>query len=108
MLFRQSGHRREPTLAKARHYDILFSEIMVDAAVRALKGESLGTRPLPIESPLVPSRTLADRDALVARVLPAMQAMWTWWQAVPPGESLLVVWPDRLARRTRRSRTSRR
>lgn len=107
---RQPPHARERSraLMKAHHYAILFSEIMVEMAVRALKGEPLGRRPLPIESPLVPTRTVADRDALVARILPAMQAMWTRWQAVPLGESLLVVWPDRPARRNPRGRPSRR
>ena len=107
---RQPPHARERSrmVQKAHHYGILFSEIMVEMAVRAVQGESLGTRPLPIESPLVPSRTLADRDALVARVLPAMQAMWISWQEVPLGESLLVVWSDRPTRRIRRSPPSRR
>jgi hypothetical protein len=103
---RQRPHARERSraLMKAHHQGILFSEIMVDVVLRAVNGEPLGTDPLPIASPNIPSRTRADRDALIWQVLPAMQVMCDRWQATPPGATLLVVWPDQARRQGRVSR----
>jgi hypothetical protein len=93
---------------KANHQGTLFAEVVVGAAMFALKGEPLGVDPLPVESPVVQSRTRVERDALIARLLPAMQAMCARWQAVPQDETLLLVWPDRANRSVRQGRLSRR
>jgi hypothetical protein len=107
---RQPPHARERSraLMKANHQGILFAEVVVDAVMRAVKGEPLGVDPLPVESPVVRSRSRAERDALIVRLLPAMQAMCAWWQAVPLGETLLLVWPDRPDQPARQGRLSRR
>jgi hypothetical protein len=80
---------------KANHYPILFSEILVDVTLRALQDETVGTKPLPITLPQIPSSTPAERVALIRRLVPKMQEMCERWQAVPMGDTLLVVWPDR-------------
>lgn len=106
---RQPPHARERShaLMKANHQGILFAEIVVSAVMCALKGELLGMDPLPVESPVVRSRSRAERDALIARLLPATQAMCARWQTVPLGETLLLVWPDRAYRSVRQGRLSR-
>jgi hypothetical protein len=93
---RQPPHARERSRAimKAHHRGIIFSEVVVEVAVRAVLNEPLDQDPLPIESPFVASRTRADRDALLARLLPAIRAMCLQWQAVRVDGSLLVIWPD--------------
>ena len=97
---RQPPHAR--AVMKANQRGILFSEVMVDAVVRAAHGESLGAGPLAVESAHAPSRTRADRDALIARLLPPMRAMRARWWAVPEGEGLPLDWPAQPARRARR------
>jgi hypothetical protein len=93
---RQPPHagERSCTVMKANHYPILFSEILVDVTLKGLKGETVGIKPLPITLPQIPSSTQAERNALIQRLVPKMQEMCMRWQAIPMGESLLVVWPD--------------
>ncbi|HEV2236768.1 MAG TPA: hypothetical protein VGR57_08935 [Ktedonobacterales bacterium] len=94
---RQRPHARERSRAvmKAHHHQILFSEILVESVLRALRGERLGPEPLPINSPNVPSRTLADRDALLRRLVPPMEDMVARWQTLALGDSLRLLWPER-------------
>jgi hypothetical protein len=98
---RQLPHAGEHSrmVMKANHYPILFSEILVDRTLRALEGETVGIKPLPMTFPQIPSSTPADREALIQRLVPKMREMCMRWQAVPMGESLLVVWPDHPLRR---------
>jgi hypothetical protein len=105
---RQRPHagERSRALLKDHHQGILFSEILVEAVLRAILGEPPGTEPLPIASPVVPSRTRADCDVLLRQLLPAMQHMCARWQAIPLGETLLVVWPERARRERRPARRS--
>jgi hypothetical protein len=93
---RQPPHagERSGMVMKANHYPILLSEILVDMTLQALKGETVGIQPLPITVPQIPSSTRAEREALIQRLVPQMQEMCMRWQAVPMGESHLVVWPD--------------
>ena len=93
---RQRPHARERSRAiiAAHPQGIIFAEVVVDAVLRAVKGEPQETDVLFIESPRIPSRTRADRDALLARLRPAVDAMSAHWQALAQGETLLVVWPD--------------
>jgi hypothetical protein len=107
---RQPPHARERSraLIKANHHGILFAEVVVDAVMRAVRGDSLGADPLPIESPVVRSSTRAERDALIAQLLPATHTMCAQWQAVPLGETLLLVWPDRADHLVREGRYSHR
>jgi hypothetical protein len=101
---RQPPHARERSRAvmKAHQRGILFSEVVVDAVMRAISGEVLGADPLAVESSRVPSKSRADRDALIARLLPPMRAMSARWWAVPEGEGLPLDWPAQPARRARR------
>jgi hypothetical protein len=93
---RQPPHAGEHsrTVMKANHYAILFSEILVDRTLQALKDEAVGNKPFPMTLPQIPSSSLAERIALIRRLVPKMQEMCRRWQAVPVGETLLVVWPD--------------
>ena len=56
---RQPPHagERSRLVMKANHYTILFSEILVDRVLRALKGETVGTNPMPMTLPLIPLST---------------------------------------------------
>jgi hypothetical protein len=102
---RQRPHARDRSRAviAATPYGIGFAEVMVGTVLRAINGEALGPDPPPLASPLVPSRTRADRAALVARLRPAVEAMCARWRAVPLGDTLRVVWPEpRECRRPRR------
>jgi hypothetical protein len=98
---RQPPHAGEHSLMvmKANHYSILFSEILVDRILQALKDETVGNKPFPMTLPQVPSSTQAERIALIRRLVPMMQEMCLRWQAIPTGETLLVVWPDHPQRR---------
>jgi hypothetical protein len=93
---RQPPHARERSrmVMKANHYTILFSEILVDRTLQALKDETVGTKPLPMTLPKIPSSTPAEREALIQRLVPKVQEMCERWQTIPMGETLLVVWPD--------------
>jgi hypothetical protein len=62
-------------LMKAHQRSNLFSELLVDVVLRVVQGERLDPESLPIASPRVPSRTRAQRNALVRRLAPAMQVM---------------------------------
>jgi hypothetical protein len=97
---RQRPHARERSCAvmKAHQQPILFSEILVDVVLRVVQGEQVDPEPLPITSPRVPSRTRADRDALLRRLAPAMQDMCARWQALGLGDALRVVWPEQTRR----------
>jgi hypothetical protein len=96
---RQPPHARERSRAimKANHDAILFAELVVDVALRAVKGEPLGPAALPV----VQAGTRADRDNLIKRLLPSIQEMCERWQDVPPGGTLRVTWPDLSVRRGR-------
>ncbi|HEY7349466.1 MAG TPA: hypothetical protein VH599_14215 [Ktedonobacterales bacterium] len=100
---RQGPHAtdRSRAVLAAHRQGIGISEVLVGWIMDVVKGTSLGNEPLPIASPLV--RTRADQAALLARLRPAIEAMCTRWGAVPPGGTLLVVWPDRPARLERAS-----
>jgi hypothetical protein len=93
---------RSRALIATNHQTLLFSELLVDVALRAVKGERLPDEPLPIDLP--EARTIADRDALVARIRPSMGAMIARWGEVPEGGTLVVVWPE--AARTAHARRS--
>jgi hypothetical protein len=60
---RQPPHaaERSHALMRANHTGIIFSEVVVEAAIHALLGQPLSPAPLPIESPHVPSRTRRPR-----------------------------------------------
>ncbi len=91
---RQPPHATERSRAVlvAHRQGIVVAEVLVDGVLRAVKGESLDDAPLPIDSPLVRTRT--DLKALIARLRPAMDTMCARWQAIPLGSTLRVVWPD--------------
>ncbi len=76
---------------KAQHHGSQFSEILVDVVLRAVNSEPLGTDPLPIASPDIPSRLRADGDALIWPVLPARPVMGDRW--APP-----CSWSGRIER----------
>lgn len=101
---RQRPHAAEQSrkVLAAHRQGIGVSEVLVDAALRAVRGEGLDDAPLPIDSPLV--RTRADLNALVVQLRPAMDAMCASWQAIPLGGTLKVVWPDRGSRSGRDAR----
>jgi hypothetical protein len=107
---RQPPHagERSRMVMKANHYPILFSEILVDVTLRALKDEAVGNKPLPITLAQIPSSTQAERMSLIRRLVPKMQEMCIRWQAVPIGETLLVVWPDHPQRHSSDSQQRRR
>ena len=92
---RQRPHAAERSRAvlAAHRQGIVVAEVLVDAALRAVRGMRLDDAPLPIDSPL--ARTHADLNALVARLRPALDSMCTSWLTIPPGGTLPVVWPDR-------------
>lgn len=93
---RQKPHagERSRALIAANPYAIGFAEVIVGAVLHAVKGEALGPEALAIASPVAPSRTRAERDALVARLRPAVEAMCTRWRETPPGGTLRVMWPE--------------
>ncbi len=101
---RQRPHaaERSRTVLAAHRQGIGVSEVLVDAALGEVRGESLDDAPLPIDSPLV--RTRADLNALVVRLRPAMDTMCACWRAIPLGGTLKVVWPDRDPRSDRNAR----
>lgn len=101
---RPHAHDRSRAVIAANHLGILFAEVVVDVLMRDAKGLPQKTDALPVESPFVPSRRRADRDALLARLRPAIAAMCARWQALAQGETLLVVWPDLPAHAGRRPR----
>jgi len=103
---RQPPHagERSQMVMKANHYPILFSEILVDRTLRALKGEAVGIQPLPMTLPHIPASTRAEREALIQPLAAKMEEMCERWQAIPMGESLLVVWPDHPRRRHKETR----
>lgn len=98
---RQRPHAAERSRAvlAAHRQGIGVAEVLVDAALRAVKGMSLDEAPLPIDSPL--ARTRADLNTFVARLRPALDTMCTRWLTIPPGGTLPVVWPDRSPRSDR-------
>jgi hypothetical protein len=95
---RQRPHAKERSreVLAANRRGILFAELMVDALLRTALGERLGDALLPIDSALV--RTLGARDALVARLRPALDVLCAQWGEIPFGGTLRVVWPDRSIR----------
>ncbi len=101
---RQPPHAAERSRAvlAAHHQGILVAEILVDAVLRSVRGVSLDDAPLPIDSPLVRTRT--DLRALVARLRPPMDTMCARWQAIPLGGTFLVAWLDRGQRSDRGAR----
>ena len=92
---RQRPHAKERSreVLAANHQGILLAELMVDALLHTAKGGRLGDALLPIDSALV--RTAAERDALVARLHPALDILCAQWGEMPFGGTLRVVWPDR-------------
>jgi hypothetical protein len=92
---RQRPHAAERSRAvlAVHRRGIGVAEVLVDAALRAVRGVSLDDAPLPIDSPLVRTRT--DLKAIVARLRLTMDTMCACWQAIPLGGTLHVVWPDR-------------
>jgi hypothetical protein len=98
---RQRPHAAERSRAvlTTNRRGIVVDEVLVDAALRAVKGMGLDDAPLPIDSPLI--RTRADLNALVSRLCPALDSMCTCWLIIPPGGTLPVVWPDRSPRADR-------
>jgi hypothetical protein len=92
---RQRPHAAERSRAvlAAHRQGIGVAEVLVDAALRAVRGRSLDDAPLPIASPLV--RTRADLKTLIARLRPALDSMCSCWLTVPSGGTFAVVWPDR-------------
>ena len=92
---RQRPHAAERSRAvlAAHRQGIGVSEVLVDAVLREVRGGSLDDALLPIDSPLVRTRT--DLATLVARLYPALDTMCARWQALPLGGTLCVVWPDR-------------
>ena len=95
---RQPPHARERsrTIMQRHHWGLLFSELLVGVVLRAVKGEPLSDAALPLVSPIVPSRTLADRDALIRRLAPIVRQMCSEWQATQPGNCLRLQWPEPL------------
>lgn len=96
---RQRPHARERSqaLMQTHHRSILFSELVVDEAIRAVRDEPPGKGFLAVDHPNL--RSAADRLALRARLRPAMEEMCVRWRAVPPGGVLTVVWETPVARR---------
>ncbi len=101
---RQRPHatERSRSVLTANRQGIVVAEVLVDAALRAVKGMRLDEAPLPIDFP--PVRTRADLNTLVARLRPALDSMCTRWLTIPPGGTLPVVWPDRSLRADRGGR----
>ena len=100
---RQKPHARERSrsLIAVNPYAIGFAEVVVGTVLHAVAGEALRPEALPVASPVVPSRTRADRDALVARLRPVVEAMCARWREVPQGGTLRVVWPEQRVPRRR-------
>jgi hypothetical protein len=99
---RQHPHAGERSRAvmKAHHQGILFAEGVVGDLHEALHGTPEPQVPLWIESPHVPSRTTSDRRALIVQLLRTAEELRFRWERIPLGETLLVQWPDRLARQS--------
>jgi hypothetical protein len=93
---RQPPHARERsrTIMQRHHWGLLFSELLVGVVLGAVKGEPLSDAALPLVSPVVPSRTLADRATLIRRLVPVVRQMCGEWQATLPGKCLRVHWPE--------------
>jgi hypothetical protein len=91
---RQRPHVRERSqeLQRANGRGILFAELVVEAVMRTIMGVRLGNEPLAIEHAGL--RTRADRDALLARLRPAAEAMCARWGETAPGGTLTVSWAD--------------
>ncbi|HKS69523.1 MAG TPA: hypothetical protein VJQ45_03835 [Ktedonobacterales bacterium] len=93
---RPHAHERSRAVLKANQRGVPFAELLVELAVRVLKGERLENAPLPLDFPL--AHTRADRDALIQRMRPAVEEMHDRWRGVPLGATLTVQWPERLRR----------
>lgn len=93
---RPHAHERSRAVLKANQRGVPFAELLVELAVRVLKGERLENAPLPLDFPL--AHTRADRDALIQRLRPAVEEMHDRWRGVPLGATLTVQWPERLRR----------
>jgi hypothetical protein len=86
-------------MLSAHRQGIGVAEVLVDAALRAVRGMSLEDAPLPIDSPLV--RTRADLNTLIAGLRPVLDSICTRWLTIPQGGTLAVVWLDRSPRADR-------
>lgn len=93
---RPHAHERSRAVLKANQRGVPFAELLVELAVRVLKGERLENAPLPLDFPL--AHTRADRDAFIQRMRPAVEEMHDRWRGVPLGATLTVQWPERLRR----------
>ena len=91
---RQRPHaaERSRVVIASHRQEILVAEVLVDAAMRAVRGMGLDEAPLPIDSSL--AHTRADLNSLVAQLRPALDSMCTSWLSIPLGGTLPVVWPD--------------
>lgn len=101
---RQRPHAKERSRAvlAANQRGVLRAEVLVDVAVRAMKGEPLGDLALSAMLPLV--RTQAEATALAQRLRPTLDVECACWQAVPMGGQYLVVWPEATTRSRRSTR----
>jgi len=100
---RQPPHARERSqaLQKTNGRGILFAEVVVDATLRAHKGEPLGNAALPVE--YLGMRTRAERDELLAGLRFPIEEMCDRWAALAEGDTLLVDWPEARAHSRRRA-----
>jgi hypothetical protein len=105
---RQPPHagERSRQLLKANHYGVLCAEVVVGTVLRVVQDERLEPASFLVEAPGL--RTRKDRDALLERLRPAVEAMCTLWQEIPLGDTLLVTWPERPAWVLRREQAARR
>lgn len=100
---RQRPHARERSrqIQAANHTSILMSELLVEASLRAVRGEAPPDLYLYGVAEAMHSHSKAERLALLERMRLATEAMYQRWQAVAMGEPLIVVWSRCHLRRAR-------
>lgn len=91
------AHDRSRALMKANHHSILFSECLVDAALRAANGERHVRLPAVVET--VAERHGVDGGMILRRLCPAVEEMCMRWRAIPEGGALHVTWREPPTRR---------
>ena len=109
---RQRPHARERSeaLLKANHQHVLWAELLVGATLRAVEGTSLAEAARALDAWIDRVDASSSGITLLKRLAPPTEAMCARWQSIPLGGTLLVEWPDRLARgehRAPRHRTPR-